>query len=102
MSLASPKPIAVKLPFELFRKYQAPFEGRQTARSALPSPSKSPIRGLSPFEPNCAAENALFMLLNRYQTPFDGRKTFMSALPSPSKSAGIGISPFEPNWVVQY
>ena len=33
--------------------YQLPLEGRKTARSALPSPLKSPVEGMSPVRPHC-------------------------------------------------
>src|SRR3712207_8474162 len=36
---------------ELLKTYQYAFEGRKTAASILPSPSKSPATGLSPIAP---------------------------------------------------
>ena len=49
-------------------RYQVPFEGRKTATSNLPSPSKSPIVGLSPAVPNWLKVNVPFdeLAINRF------------------------------------
>src|SRR6185312_12315406 len=83
---------------ELGRIYQVPFQGLQTAKSVLPSPSKSPESGISPGLPHCWANGASGLLLGiTYQVPFDGRHTAMSLFPSPSKSPLIGMSPGAPH-----
>src|SRR5262245_18377982 len=75
-----------------------PFEGRHTARSAMLSPSKSPISGRSPRPPNCR-ENAVLKPVDESATtyiPGPGRQMAASALPSPSKSPVSGTSPLGP------
>src|SRR5262249_18728372 len=69
-------------------------ESRQTARSALPSPSKSAAAGMSSGIPNLATIGAFGLRLgSTYQVALPGRQTARSAFPSPSKSAATGTSP---------
>ena len=52
-----------------------PLEGRQTAKSVIPSPSKSPGTGTSPFTPHCCTmywRGELLGIMN--QVPVDGRR----------------------------
>src|SRR6476660_718440 len=71
---------------------QVPVDGRNTAVSALPSPSKSATAGISPFAPKGSEKYELSSLLKTNQVPVEGRKNAMSVLPSPVKSAGVGMS----------
>src|SRR5436190_9391178 len=71
--------------------------GRKTARSALPSPSKSAAAGMSPLAPNGAAKKLKSSLLSTYQEPLLGLQMAMSVFPSPVKSAGTGLSVPTPN-----
>src|SRR4029077_20663807 len=77
---------------ELYLRYQVAVMGRQTAKSALPSPSKSPETGTSPVAPHCCCRSGMAELYLRYQVAVTGRQTAKSALPSPSKSPAIGAS----------
>src|SRR6478752_3948789 len=77
---------------ELYLRYQVAVTGRQTAKSALPSPSKSPETGTSPVAPHCCCRSGMAELYLRYQVAVTGRQTAKSALPSPSKSPAIGAS----------
>src|SRR5687768_12402146 len=97
MSPLKPKYVAVNWLSELRSVYQTPVDGRYTVISPLPSPSKSPVTGISPCCPQCKPENWPLPLLRKYQAPSDGRNTARSSLPSPSMSAGIGLSPEAPN-----
>src|SRR4029079_19423690 len=71
---------------------QTPVDGRNTAASVLPSPSKSAGMGMSPLVPNGKAKNELSSLRRMNHCPVDGRKKAISVLPSPVKSPGVGIS----------
>jgi len=86
MSVAAPKLSAMN-PRLLRWIYQVPF--LKTAKSVLPSASKSVGANLSVEMPNCSPVNPP-VEFNKYHTPFDGRNTETSALPSPSKSNGVG------------
>src|SRR5262249_27918486 len=79
-------------------QYHVPFEARHTARSAWPSPSKSPSSGRSPRPPNCRENDALKPLDDNatQYVPGPGRQMVGSALPSPSKSPVSGTSSVEP------
>jgi hypothetical protein len=63
----------VKTPEVDFRTYHVPFEGRQTATSVLPSPSKSPGVGKSPGSPQLETLNVPSFVCWRYQVLLDGR-----------------------------
>jgi hypothetical protein len=54
-------------PAVVLSRYHVPVEGRKTAGSILPSPSKSAGEGLSSEIPNCVAVNELLLLLITYQ-----------------------------------
>src|SRR5215213_2794455 len=79
--------------------YQVPVLGRYTAISALPSPSKSPVTGLSvaaPHEVMVAVEVELFRMNH---SPVDGLNTASSAFPSLSKSPGTRTSVAAPQLI---
>src|SRR4051812_22426497 len=67
--------------------------------SARPSPSKSPVRGISPPDPlphaTLPALLASYAVVDfsEYHTPVPGRQTRKSSLRSPSMSANSGRSP---------
>src|SRR5688500_3678242 len=95
MSPATPH-VWAKYPNPVLRMCQFPSDGRYTATSAFPSPSKSPTTGLSPATPNPTGENVPFES-RVYQVPVEGRNIARSAFPSPSWSAGTGTSPTVPH-----
>src|SRR6187200_1068172 len=67
--------------------YHDPFDGRNTAMSVRPSPSKSPTIGRSaPFPHGVDVATPVLELITCH-TPVEGRNTPMSVLLSPSKSA---------------
>src|SRR5687767_3591619 len=72
--------------------YQLLLEGRYTAMSPFPSPSKSPRTGLSPATPNWNTLKVPFAY-RVYQVLLEGRKITRSVLPSASRSVGTGRSP---------
>ena len=63
---------------------QRPSDGRNTAMSALPSPSKSAATGTSPLTPQSRIVTAPVMRLRMYHRPVEGRNTARSVRPSPS------------------
>src|SRR5215217_6061736 len=83
---------------ELAAYHQSPFDGLNTAKSPLPSPSKSPTSGRSPAAPNTTGVACCcgFELAMRYHVLLEGRYRTKSARPSPSKSDGLGMSPANP------
>src|SRR5690348_12168137 len=71
------------------------------AKSAKPSPSKSPITGISPSRPQGTEKNCP-PLGRMYQFPSDGRHTAKSVgPPTLAKTAGTGTSSGSPNgWMI--
>src|SRR5262249_39412098 len=90
-SIAGPPNGTTCDPPEDLTTYHRALDPRKTARSALPSPSKSDGTGVSRVVPNCLAITPP-PLSAAYHEASLGRKTARSALPSPSKSAGMGAS----------
>src|SRR5215211_3399470 len=98
MSPGPPHVIDVVVPEADRAMYQAPVDGRNTAMSALPSPSNGTWyslpsangSGMSPAPPHVTAPWMPFAEGTEYQVPFDGRKTVMSARQSASKSPCAG------------
>ena len=70
-------------PLEYFN-YQVPFDGRYTATSARPSPSKSDGMGRSSPTPHWMVVVCPVPEFRMYHLPSDGRKTATSTFPSPS------------------
>ena len=58
-----------------FNTYQTPLDGRNTATSTFPSPSKSPGTGVSPPSPHEYEIADVKLVVDRrmYHTPEDGR-----------------------------
>src|SRR5436853_7702006 len=81
-----PQPTLLTAPLELLMIHHCPVDGRQTARSVLPSPSKSAGTRMSVLVPQLCELPLPVELLMISQKPVEGRHTLMSALPSPSKS----------------
>src|SRR5687767_11387894 len=79
---------AVLYPVPDVSQYQVPSPGRQITRSMMPSPSMSPMNGLSPRAelPHWFARPALNELpdVSEYQVPSLGRHSTRSDRPSPS------------------
>jgi hypothetical protein len=83
MSPLPPQTRAADVPVLECLMYQAPVDGRKTAMSVFPSPSKSPGTAMSPTPPQRADKDTP-EVARIYQVPVDGRKTAMSVRPSPS------------------
>src|SRR2546430_7363413 len=67
--------------------YQVPLDGRHTAKSVRPSPSKSAHAGTSLGRPHCFVIGAPGWLLGiTNQLPVAGCHSAKSSCPSPSKS----------------
>src|SRR5687768_10766180 len=97
MSPFAPKvTIDVPVPEEL-RTNQVAVDGRKTAASARPSPSKSDDCGRSPAVPKGNEKNVEFSLRRMNHSPVDGRKKATSVRPSPVKSPGVIESVAAPN-----
>src|SRR6476620_10485384 len=87
MSPLTPHETVRNAPPRLLAAYHhAPFDGRNIARSVLPSPSKSPGATMSPERPKLVNSYVIPPLYNLYQSLVDGRNTVKSARPSPLKS----------------
>src|SRR5678815_142316 len=70
-------------------QYQVPSVGRHTIRSTMPSPSMSPVNGLSPTDatPHAREKPKPLLDISEKNVPVDGRHIARSVRPSPSKSA---------------